>query len=678
MLETVFKPKNPKDIEELLQRDWLITNGLGGYASGTLCGVNTWKYHGLLVSAEAAPLGRMVMLKHIGETLQTTSGQTTELSGEEESEGGLQAPAPENLSSFRLELGLPVWKYEIDGIVLEKSIVMPYRQNSVYVRYRVLRAPERFTLQLKPYVRFRNHEANSEGHERLPFSLNIREGRYEIQASTALPTLRLLLHGAECKLISDGGEWQTVFFRRDAERGNDPFGIVWSPGFFSLSLQEGDDIALIASTENWPAVLAIPPSDAFDIEKERRENLLRKVPETEKDSFVGELVLAADQFLIEPQGRLRDKAKAAARGDSIRAVIAGYHWFTDWGRDTMISLEGLTLATGRIYEARSILRAFGHYVRDGLIPNFFPDGKEQGVYHTADATLWYFHALARYLSRTGDTETLSLLLPSLDAIIDAHLAGTRFGIHEDKQDGLLIQGEDGYQLTWMDAKVEGWVVTPRRGKAVEINALWHNALCLLAQWQDGAGEHARASFLREKAARMKRSFNRKFWNGEKACLYDVLESETEKPDTALRPNQIFAISLDHPVLDEARWSDVVMAVKTHLWTPVGLRTLAPGHIDYKPRYFGNLRTRDAAYHQGTVWPWLMGPFIDAWLKVHPGDKEGVHIFLQGFQERRDEGCQGSINEIFDAEEPFTPRGCIAQAWSVAEILRSYLKVIDRI
>jgi predicted glycogen debranching enzyme len=388
-----------------------------------------------------------------------------------------------------------------------------------------------------------------------------------------------------------------------------------------------------------------------------------------------ELVLAADQFVVAPVGRREDAARARAAGADVRSIIAGYHWFTDWGRDTMISLEGLACTTGRHVEANYILRTFGQYVKDGLIPNMFPDGSNEGLYHTADATLWFFHAIDRYLAWTGDRVTLVALLPKLYDIVRFHVEGTRFGIHVDPKDGLLMQGAEGYQLTWMDAKCDGWVVTPRRGKAVEINALWYNALRLLEQWTREGGDDDGAQALAVRAEQCRRSFNLRFWNPDADCLYDVVESPelAGKDDPACRPNQLIAISLAHPVLDESRWSAVVETARAKLVTPVGLRSLAPDHPDFKPTYHGDLRTRDAAYHQGTVWAWLIGPFIDAWLKVHPDDRVGARRFLDGFAPHLDEACIGSISEVFDAVEPYRARGAVAQAWSVAEVLRCWAR-----
>jgi predicted glycogen debranching enzyme len=459
-------------------------------------------------------------------------------------------------------------------------------------------------------------------------------------------------------------------YRTEQNRGYESQGGMWSPGYFRVDLEPETSVTFIASTEPWETIHALSPPDALASELERRHSLLERSHPEMRRGAAAELVLAADQFLITPAGRIEDTARAHAAGDEVRTVIAGYHWFTDWGRDTMISLEGLTLVTGRHGEAGWILRTFAHYVRDGLIPNMFPEGGKEGLYHTADATLWFFHALDRYVRATGDASTLSLVLPKLVDIVDHHREGTHFGIAMDPADGLLRQGQQGYQLTWMDAKVEDWVVTPRRGKAVEINALWYNALCLLERWLRDAGRGEATSLLAELAARVRESFNRRFWCEARGHLYDVVDGE-RGDDDACRPNQVLAISLPNPVLDQSRWLRLMNAVEEKLLTPMGLRSLAPGHPEYKDKYDGHLRSRDAAYHQGTVWAWLIGPFIDAWLKVHPENPARARRFLDGFPPHLEEACIGSISEIFDAAPPYTPRGCIAQAWSVAEVLRAW-------
>jgi len=465
----------------------------------------------------------------------------------------------------------------------------------------------------------------------------------------------------------------SILYPVEESRGYQARGDLWSPGFFTIKLRAGDRATLVASTETVETMSVLDPNQVLDAERGRRRRLVAHATPQAREGIPAELVLAADQFIITPAGRTEETARAHAYGDEVRTVIAGYHWFTDWGRDTMISLEGLTLVTGRHVEAGYILRTFAHYVRDGLIPNMFPEGEKEGLYHTADATLWFFHAVQRYVELAGDQLTLSLLYPTMKAIVEAHTRGTRFGIHVDQRDGLITQGAEGYQLTWMDAKVDGWVVTPRRGKAVEINALWYNALKLMEQWAPAHGDNP--CVYRDRAAQVQRSFNDRFWYADGGYLFDVVDAEGGGNDPKCRPNQVFSISLPHPVLARDRWEPVMCTVHDRLLTPVGLRSLAPGDPDYKSKYFGDLRARDAAYHQGTVWAWLVGAYIDAWLKVYPDDVVGARRALDGFVPHLDDACVGSISEIFDAEEPFTPRGCIAQAWSVAEVLRAWVRLL---
>jgi predicted glycogen debranching enzyme len=462
-----------------------------------------------------------------------------------------------------------------------------------------------------------------------------------------------------------------VVYRVERSRGYDAQGDLWSPGEFHVELARGRPVVLVASTEPWAIAAALPARAALAAERERRRRLLERAPAAARTGPAAELVLAADAFVVTPTGRVEDQVRSRAEGDAPRTVIAGYHWFTDWGRDTMISLEGLTLTTGRIDDAGSILRTFARHVKDGLIPNLFPEGNAAGLYHTADATLWMFHAMDRYLRASGDRHTLRRLLPVFEEIVRAHERGTRFGIRIDR-DGLLTQGEEGYQLTWMDAKCDGWVVTPRRGKAVELNALWYHALRILAGWVREERSDAAAARLAAAADRARDAFNARFWYEAGGWLYDVVDGE-RGDDPSLRPNQLLAISLPNPILDRRRWAPVLEAVRARLLTPVGLRSLSPDHPDYKPNYHGDLRTRDAAYHQGTVWSWLIGPWVDAWLALHPDDRAGARADLDGLVAHLGDAAVGSISEVFDAEPPFTPRGCIAQAWGVAELLRVLVK-----
>nr|HKT26278.1 amylo-alpha-1,6-glucosidase [Terriglobales bacterium] len=547
-----------------------------------------------------------------------------------------------------------------------------HRQNTAHLSYQ-WHGVGGVRLRLRPAMHFRPHEGQLSGLDPKRYSCEAKEDWLEISNHSELPILRLGINRENVAFHPDEKTIPDLRFRVEADRGYDCQGDLWSPGYFEFQLEPEQPVSLIASTEYLQALEALDPDEAFHAEMERRRRLISVANPGLQDAFGGELVLAADQFLITPTGRIADTARALAAGDEIRTVIAGYHWFTDWGRDTMISLEGLTLATGRHAEAGYILRTFAHYIRDGLIPNMFPEGKNSGLYHTADATLWFFHAVHKYVQYTEDRATLRILLPELCDIVECHVNGTRFGIKVDSKDGLLSQGADGYQLTWMDAKVGDWVVTPRRGKAVEINALWYNALRLLEEWTREERSEETAQKFSSYADRAFDSFNQRFWYREGQYLYDVVDGKDGKADPALRPNQLFAISLEHPVLEQRYWAPVLEIVERKLLTPVGLRSLSPDHPDYKPRYFGDLRARDAAYHQGTVWAWLIGPFIDAWLKLHPGSFSHARKYLLGFTDHLSEGCIGSVSEIFDADPPFTPRGCIAQAWSVAELLRCWVK-----
>jgi predicted glycogen debranching enzyme len=654
------------------RREWLVTNGLGGYASGTVAGVMTRRYHGMLVASLPAPLGRLVMLNHLLERVRLPGRGVIWLGDEDEVAGPNATDRREHLAEFRLELGLPVWIYQVEGFRIEKRVVMPHGQNTVYVIYTVVEGDGTLRFNLRPSIQFRGYEMPVDQALAQVYTISATGSRYELSAGDDLPTMRMMLIGERAALTLDEKGISSVPYKMEENRGYHWVGSLWSPGYFRADARKGESISLVASAERWDTLLALAPADAAHAERERRRRLVALASVPEADTFAAELVLAADQFIIRPAGRIEEAARARASGDEVRTVIAGYHWFTDWGRDTMISLEGLTLSTRRVREAGYILRTFAHYVRDGLIPNMFPDGQREGLYHTADATMWFFHALERYTVNTGDEDTLRKLLPVLLDIIAHHLRGTRFGIRIDPADGLFTQGAEGYQLTWMDAKVGDWVVTPRRGKAVELNALWYNALCLAERWtrQYGGGKELD---LAGHAARARESFNRRFWYEEGGYLYDVVDGE-HGDDHCCRPNQVFAISLPHPILDESRWTSVMNVVRERLLTPVGLRSLAPGEPEYKPRYYGDLRARDAAYHQGTVWAWLIGPYIDAALKLPGANRQELRDLLTAFDRQLDDACVGQISEVFDAEPPFLPRGCVAQAWSVAEVLRSWLRL----
>ncbi len=502
----------------LLTREWLVTNSIGGYATGTIAGVATRRYHGLLVAALPVPFGRTVMLNHLEECLVVSSpiGDATMcLSGDEPSAGALRFPDLGLLDEFRLEQGLPVWHFESKDLRLTKRLLMSHLQNTTFITYHLDAASRPVRLQFRPSVHFRSHEwdvATPLGH---PYSFQVDGTKVTIAQEGGAYPLRIEVRGEDVRFDAEPGLLPELLYRIEKSRGYGHSGTLWTPGTINVALAPGATVTIVASTEPWDVVEEASLEHAMAAEEQRRHRLLTLANVDEgTQPLLADLVLAADQFVIVPEVRRAETAKLRAAGDEPRTVIAGYHWFTDWGRDTMISLEGLTLSTGRIREAGSILRTFASYERDGLIPNLFPEGKNEGVYYTADATMWFFHAVHRYVQASGDRETLRLLLPALHDIIDHHLRGTRFGIGVDPRDGLLSQGEDGYALTWMDAQVDGWVVTPRRGKAVEINALFYNALMLLEGWTRAAGHAARAGVLRQHADSARRSFNERFWYAE--------------------------------------------------------------------------------------------------------------------------------------------------------------------
>ena len=644
---------------ELIGREWLVTNGLGGYASGTLAGPPTRRYHALLVAALPAPLGRLALLAQLDERIRLPSRRVAWLG---------RAESDVALIDFRLVGGLPVWRYALDDIVIEKRAFMPHEHNSIVVTY-TLAQGERVRLGLRPMVGVRMHEAPVDRTVPQEPIVSAHHNWLDVIVGGGVPTIRMAVRDHLATFTVDTIS-EDLHYEIEEQRGYPADGRTWSPGYYKLDLQEHEQVTFIGSTETPASLDALSPDESWSTELERRTRLLAAAGSPPPDTLTAELVLAADQFVIKPVTRTADSARAKAAGESTRSIIAGYHWFTDWGRDTMISLDGLTLSTGRAPEARDTLLTFAQHIHDGLIPNLFPEGDQHGLYHTADATLWFFHAIDRYVSSTGDIETLSHLVPALDEIVRCHRAGTRFGIHVDT-DGLLTQGDPNLPLTWMDAKVEDWVVTPRRGKPVEINALWYNALRLLSDWrrqlQIAGGE------LDALAPLTRRSFNQRFWFEGGGYLFDIVDGEAGD-DATCRPNQVLSVALRHPVLDESRWAAVIGVVSERLLTPYGLRTLEQAHPDFKAQYFGDLRARDAAYHQGTVWAWLIGPFIDAWLRVHPGGREQARMFLGAFGGHLNDACIGTISEIFDGTEPHAPRGCVAQAWSVAEVLRGLIRL----
>nr|WP_242544732.1 amylo-alpha-1,6-glucosidase [Corallococcus sp. NCSPR001] len=654
------------DFSNGVHHEWLLTNGRGGYASGTVVGCNTRRYHGLFIPT-LEKLGRTVLMARLEETA-LVDGERYRLTSEEHDDGTTLEDGARHLRHFHLEGLIPVWEYAVGRARLRRRCVMVHGEDTVFLQWEHLSGPE-VTLHLRPYPVLRPHDGPLLKEIGAPI-VTLRGPLVELRNGEDGPPQRMRLYSdGPTPYVSLAETSRPQHLRTEKARGYDFTEVQHSPGHFTATLKPGGTLSFGLTVEAPGHLLERNPKEVFERELGRQERLLERAPEHGRTGVPARLVLAADQFIIDPP-RPADAAWARSMGLDARSVIAGYPWFTDWGRDTMISLDGLTLATGRYREAAAILRTFQHYVRDGLIPNYFPDGENEGVYHTADATLWFFHAVDRYLEETGDEALLRDLFPTLQDIVAHHQKGTRFHIGVDPADGLLRQGQEGYQLTWMDAKVEGWVVTPRRGKAVEINALWFNALRLMAGWAERLG--LESGPYRAAAEKAQGSFNQRFWNEAAGCLYDVVDGEDGREDASVRPNQVFAISLKHPVLKRDKWAQVLEMVRRELVTPVGLRSLAPGSKDYKPKYDGDLRARDAAYHQGTVWGWLIGHYVDATLKVSP-DIKAARALLSGMEDHLSHAGIGQISEIFDATEPYRPRGCFAQAWSVAESLRVFSK-----
>lgn len=637
------------NLEAGLSREWLETNGLGGFACGTITGANTRRYHGLLTAALNPPGGRMLLLSKLEETLVIGNRRidlsTNEYAGAIHPEGYLL------LSNFRLD-PFPTWTFEVEGLRLEKSVLMPQGSNTVQVEYKLLQAPTGIkpVLELRPLIAFRDYHATTHENSNLNTAIESTPNSASLQPYRSLPRL-YFAHDAE--QFQEQGYWyKNFFYRVEQERGLDFEEDLFNPFLFLWNLAEKPAATVIASTQQRDIRQAATVRKA---ELQRRHHLVASSPVD--DPFVRALTTAANQYI-------------ARRGEDW-TVIAGYPWFTDWGRDTMISLPGLTLFTGQTDIAKSILRNFARHTDMGMLPNRFVDSGEDAEFNTVDATLWFFEAVRAYAAATNDDDFIRQeLYEVLNQIMEFHIHGTRYNIRM-ADDGLLNAGAPGTQLTWMDAKVGDWVVTPRSGKPVEIQALWYNALCIMQDLAERFDDKKRQQKYSAMAALAHETFNSVFWNGDAGCLYDVVNGGP--PDGSIRPNQIFALSLHHSMLSAERARAVVKTVERELLTPVGLRTLSRTDPGYRGRYEGNQYSRDSAYHQGTVWPWLLGPFISAYVRVNGGTAQSrarARDLLRGVEQHLTEACVGQISEIFDGDAPHHPRGCFAQAWSVAEVLRA--------
>jgi predicted glycogen debranching enzyme len=642
-----------------LEHEWLVTNGLGGFACGTVAQANTRRYHGLLIAALRPPVERTLMVAKVDATVRS-GGRVFQLGCNEFADGTLAPRGFELLSDFRLEHGIPVWTYALKDALLEQRIWMPHARNTTCLQFTLHRTAGALELELVPLCTYRDYHGHTQGGWTLDVAPEERGCRV-----TAHPGAR------PCHLFVDRGrfhlrpDWYWRFLHREEmERGLDGLEDLFRPGVIEAQLAPGETLTLTTTAE--------PDSRhpvSLDEELRRRARLPGVVPE-EAPHWIRRLTLAADSFLV----RRGSTEGAASPGTT---VIAGYPWFSDWGRDTMIALPGLTLCTGRPEAAATILRTFAEHTSQGMLPNRFPDDGTAPEYNTADATLWFFHAMGAYLDATRDRALLRELYPTFKDIIHWHRKGTRYGIHADPADELLHVGESGVQLTWMDAKVGDWVVTPRTGKPVEINALWHLALSSMERWASLVGDAAAAADFHRGAERVAHAFAQAFWYEDGGYLYDVIDCEdpgsrtgASRVDRSLRPNQVLALSLGPGLLDARRARSVIDVCVRELLTPVGLRSLAPGEKSYAGEYRGGQLQRDGAYHQGTVWSWLLGPFALAHYQVY-GDAAHALALLAGLAPHLDEACLGTISEIFDGNAPHAPRGCFAQAWSVGETLRAW-------
>jgi predicted glycogen debranching enzyme len=644
------------DLAEAEQREWLVTNGLGGFACGTVAGLLTRRYHGLLIAALQPPGRRTLLVAKLEETAEYEGG-IFPLSTNRWAGGVVDPEGYRRIDRLRLEGTTPVWSFAFADVLLEKRVWMQHGANTTYVQYALVRGSRPLVLRLKALVNYRDFHSTTHANS---WQLDVRPVRNALRvvAFAGATPFYLLSAAADAKLAHD---WYRNFdLAEERARGLEDCEDHLHAGTFHAQLAAGDAVTIVLSTDPAPS---LDGAKALETCRARARRLLarwaRASPRVAQHApaWIRQLVLAADQFIVCRPPR----SKRAAC-----SIIAGYPWFGEWGRDTMVSLPGLTLSIGRPEIARRILRTWAQYADCGMLPNRFPEAGEAPEHNTVDAALWYFEAVRQYYTRTSDRLLLRELFPVLASIIDWHMRGTRYGIRVDPADGLLHAGEEGVQLTWMDAKLDDWVVTPRVGKPVEVNALWLNALASMSQFArvlkkpagpyEAMGRKARVSFQR-------------FWNEAAGYCFDVIDGP-EGNDATLRPNQILAVSLPVSPLTRRQQRAVVDACARHLLIPYGLRTLTPAHPDYHGHYAGPPHDRDAAYHQGTAWGWLLGHFVLAHLRVY-NDPARARTFLESFQHHPKVHGVGTASEIFDADPPHRPQGCIAQAWTVAEILRAW-------
>lgn len=643
-----------RTFEQGIQREWVLSNGIGGFCSSTIIGANSRRYHGLLVASLTPPVKRHLVLSKIDESIEM-EGHVYDLFSN--MSPGYVSRGYNHLIKFTMN-PLPTYTYNINDVFIEKQIFMINKKNSVVILYKITNGSKNSTFRFTPLVNFRDYHGDS-SKEYMIFNKKVGKQGITINPYN-IKNINIHIKASEAKFISLENSWfSDMEYTKEIERGLKAIEDHYIPGYFEVEIPSYGSkiITVIASLDE---IKNLNGLELLDAELDRIEQVVANAGY--HSEFVNSLVVAADTFI------------ADRKSTNSKTILGGYPWFTDWGRDTMIALPGLTLVTNRFSDARDILLTFSKYVKDGLIPNMFPDEGQEPIYNTVDAPLWYFEAINKYLQYTDDYEFVQKkLFKSMKEIIEGFVAGTCFNIKMDT-DGLISAGEHGVQLTWMDAKINDWVVTPRHGKAVEINALWYNALKIMEHLSQKL--NVKNNIYKDIAKIVKSSFNKDFWNEDNKCLYDVISDEGK--DSKIRPNQILAMSLSYPILDDDKAKHVMKTVWEHLYTPYGLRSLSPKDPEYKGIYIGDMRNRDSAYHQGTVWGWLIGPFITAYRRTEKySDKSKVVAkqLLEIFKDHLREECIGSISEIFDGSQPLMPRGTCSQAWSVAEVLRSYVEEI---
>ncbi len=642
-MKTIIPKEECINTESALRREWLETNGLGGYASSTIINCHTRKYHGYLVAALDNPKGRHVLLSKIEGAIHTDR-EDFHLSTNK-FPGVFHPTGHKYVEQF--EYGLyPAITFRIADVLLKKSIVMIYGENTVMVRYRLVESEGPVVLHLKPLLAYRPMHELMRENMHIQIKTYTKKNGFKIEPYQGMPPLYFYTN-RQC-MFYPGPEWNfSLEYLKERRRGYPYQEDLFAPGLFEVTLKKGHDVILCASTgpkqsQNLEKI--------YKAEKERREKAFASF--TDSDSRLKELKYLSDQFII------KNRRKE-------RSIIAGYHWFGEWGRDTMIALPGLTFCCGRMKEGLEILQTFANHEKNGVIPNFIADEGEGDSFNSADATLWFFWGLQQYVAYGGKIETVrEKFLPVMERIISSIRDGSN-PVLKLLENGLISCGDEHTQLTWMDANSNGQPVTPRYGCPVEINALWYNALRFFAEL---SGFSDVVEKLAEKAGK---AFEEQFWNEELGCLYDVVRDDYR--DNAIRPNQIFAVSLPYSPLPEDKQKKTAGKVQRHLLTPYGLRSLSPGHPDYKSAYEGDQNNRDAAYHQGTVWAWLAGHFGEAWLKTAADRleaeaflKKELEPLLEQYPKRLGVNC---IPEIYNGDPPHTPKGAISQAWSHAEVIR---------